>query len=289
MTISHPEKVLFPADAITKGELAGYYEAVAALMLPHLCGRPLTMERFPNGIGAPGFFHKDVVKGFPSWLERIELPKKGGTVHHALLNDTTALLWAANQNCITPHVSNARVPEMQPDLCVFDLDPADGSDPTALRMAALQLQRLLDDLGLRSWVKTTGSKGFHIAVPLDRDSSAAEVSRFANVVGALLVRRSPEALTREFSKADRAGRILVDTGRNGFPATYAAPYAVRPLAGAPVSAPCAWEEVAEGTIHPRSFTIRNMTNRIVEVGDLWAELHAHAQSLATASARLEEL
>ena len=122
--ISHPEKVLFPADGITKGELAAYYAEVAPVMVPHLRGRPLTMERYPNGIDAKGFFHKDVARGFPAWLERVAVPKKGGTVHHPLINDARALQWMANQNCITPHVWNRRVPDLQhPDVCLFDLDP----------------------------------------------------------------------------------------------------------------------------------------------------------------------
>ena len=283
MTISHPEKVLFPDDGITKGELAAYYRAVTPLILPHVRGRPLTMERFPNGIAAPGFFHKDVVRGFPEWLERVELPKKGGTVHHPLLNDGRALLWAANQNCITPHVTNARAPALRPDLCVLDLDPADTSDPDALGAAALQLRQLLDELSLRSFIKTTGSKGFHIVVPLDGAAAPVEVARFARRLGDLLVRRAPDALTREFSKAERGGRILVDTGRNGFPATYAAPYAVRPRRGAPVSAPCEWEEIAEGSVHPQSFHIRNMAERIATVGDPWARLHERGQSLREAA------
>ena len=292
VTISSPDKVLFPEDGISKGELAVYYRLVAPLMLPHVRCRPLTMERFPDGIGAPGFFHKDVVRGFPEWLERIELPKKGGRVHHPLLNDARAVLWAANQNCITPHVSNARAPALRPDLCVLDLDPADDSDPAALRTAALQLRRMLDELSLPSWIKTTGSKGFHIVVPLDGEAAAGEVARFARAVGQLLVRRAPRALTQELSKVDRGGRILVDTGRNGFPATYAAPYAVRPRRGAPVSAPCSWEEVEEveeGSVHPQSFRLRDMAARTDAVGDLWLDLHENGQPLGDAVARLAGL
>src|SRR5215218_7656737 len=166
--ITHPEKILFPADGITKGELASYYEAIAPVMLPHLRRRPITMERFHRGIGAPGFFQKDVSKGFPEWLERVEVPKHGGKVHHPIANDTRSLLWLANQNSITIHVWVSRVPRLyHPDICVFDLDPSKEDEPENLRAAALGLRALLDDLGLVSWIKTTGSKGFHIAVPLD--------------------------------------------------------------------------------------------------------------------------
>src|SRR5262245_48422588 len=156
--ITHPEKVLFPEDGITKGELAAYYEAIAPFMLTHLCGRPVTMERFHRGIGEKGFFQKDVSKGFPEWLERVEVPKKGGTVHHPVVCDPRSLLWLVNQNSITPHVWTSRLPNLyQPDICVFDLDPSE-DDPDVLRAAALALRELLNELGLRCWIKTSGSK-----------------------------------------------------------------------------------------------------------------------------------
>ncbi len=272
--ITHPEKVLFPDDGITKGELAAYYEAIAAIMLPHIRARPVTMERFPAGIGKPGFMHKDVTKGFPEWLERIEVPKKGGTVHHPLVSDARSLLWLANQNCITPHVWTSRAPDLYaPDICVFDLDPA-GDDAEALRAAAFRLRDLLGELGLPSWPKTSGSKGFHLVVPLDGRAGFGEVSWFAHAVGAILVERDPAHLTQEFSKADRGGRIYVDTGRNGYSATIAAPYAVRARPGAPISAPCSWPELERGEVGPRTFTMRAMARRVADVGDLWSDMRA---------------
>ena len=278
--ITHPEKILFPDDGITKGELASYYEAVAPLMLPHLRGRPITMERFHRGIAAPGFFQKDVSKGFPEWLERVEVSKHGGTVHHPIANDVRSLLWLANQNSITIHVWPSRVPNLyNPDICIFDLDPSKEDDFDALRVAALQLRNLLAELGLRSWVKTSGSKGFHIAVPLNGKSNFGDVARFAHTVGRVAVSRDPENLTQEFLKVDRAGRILVDTGRNGYSATYAAPYTVRAKPGAPVSAPCTWEEVESGEAGPRTFTLRTMAQRIALVGDLWSDMLRQKQSL----------
>lgn len=286
--ISHPEKILFPADGITKGDLAAYYEAIAPVMLPHLRRRPITMERYHRGIGAQGFFQKDVSKGFPEWLKRVEVPKHGGTVHHPIANDTRSLLWLANQNSITIHVWPSRAPKLYyPDVCVFDLDPADDGEPDVLRTAALYLRNLLDELGLPSWIKTTGSKGFHIAVPLDGKSGFDTVARFAHQVGRMLVERDPDHLTQEFHKVDRAGRILVDTGRNGYSATFAATYTVRARPGAPVSAPCTWDEVESGEVHPKSFTLRNMEQRIADVGDLWSGLLKSKRSLARAIGALE--
>ena len=288
--ITHPEKVLFPDDGITKGELASYYESIAPAMLPHIRGRPITMERYPAGIGQKGFFHKDVSKGFPPWLERVEVPKKDGTVHHPVANDARSLLWIANQNCITPHVWTSRTPDLYyPDVCVFDLDPSKDDEPDVLRKAAVALRDLLEELGLPSWVKTTGSKGFHIVVPLDGKTRMDDVAGFAHRVGALMVTRHPDILTQEFSKADRGGRILVDTGRNGYSATFAAAYAVRARPGAPVSAPCTWEELESGKAEPRTFTLRNMADRMAQVGDLWSGMPRRRRSLTRPATRLRKL
>jgi bifunctional non-homologous end joining protein LigD len=288
--ITHPEKILFPEDGITKGELAAYYEAIAPLMIPHVRNRPVTMERFPAGIGKKGFIQKDVSKGFPAWLERVEVPKKDGTVHHPIVTDTRSLLWIVNQNTITPHVWISRVPKLQfPDICVFDLDPTEKEDPQVLRGAALALRDLLAEIGLPSWVKTTGSKGFHIAVPLDGKTPMGDVAGFAHAVGTLLVIRDPKHLTQEFHKADRGGRILVDTGRNGYSATHAAAYAVRPRAGAPVSAPCTWDEVERGAVSPQTFTLRTMSTRVESVGDLWADMRKRGRSLTKPIAQLRKL
>ena len=282
VTITHPEKVLFPDDGITKGELAAYYETIAPIMLPHIVGRPVTMERFHRGIAEKGFFQKNVVKGFPPWLERVEVEKKDGTVHHPVVRDTRSLLWLANQNSITPHVWTSRAPKiMKPDICIFDLDPSD-RDARKLRAAALLLRDTLAELGLRSWVKTSGSKGLHIAVPLDARADYGAVASFAHRVGEQLVERDPANLTREFLKADRGKRILVDTGRNEYGATFAAAYAVRPRPGAPVSAPCTWEEIEGGEVGPRTFTLRTMKARAADVGDVWAELLETKQSLPRA-------
>jgi bifunctional non-homologous end joining protein LigD len=288
--ITHPEKILFPDDGITKGELASYYDMIAPLMLPHLRRRPVTMERYHRGIGAPGFFQKDVSKGFPEWLERVEVPKHGGTVHHPLANDTRSLLWLANQNSITIHVWPSRTPNLyNPDICVFDLDPSQEDELDTLRTAALNLRDLLDELGLPSWIKTSGSKGFHIAVPLDGKSDFGTVARFAHVVGKVLVQRDPENLTQEFHKVDRGSRILVDTGRNGYSATYAATYTVRAKPGAPVSAPCTWEELERGDVGPVTFTLRNMAQRVAKAGDLWSDMLKKKRSLKRPIERLKKL
>lgn len=286
ITITHPDKVLFPEDGITKGDLAAYYEEIGPIIVPQLRGRPLTMERYPQGIGAKGFWQKDVSKGFPSWLQRVEVPKKDGVVHHPVVTDQQSLMWVTNQNTITHHVWVSRLPDLHyPDICVFDLDPSI-DDPGMLRTAAVGLRDFLAELGLPSWIKTSGSKGFHIAVPLDGKADMGRVSGFAHRVGAMLVKRAPDLLTQEFSKADRGRRILVDTGRNGYSATWAAPYSVRAKTGAPVSAPCSWEEVETGEIGPRSVTLRTMPERLERVGDPWDQMWRRPRSLSRAAEKL---
>ena len=287
--ITHPEKIMFPDDGITKGDLAAYYEAMAPVILPHIKGRPLTMERYPAGIGKKGFWQKDVSKGFPEWLERVKVPKKDGSLHHPVITDKQSLMWVTNQNTITQHVWISRVPDLYyPDICVFDLDPST-DDAAAVRQAALGLRDLLDELGLPSWVKTSGSKGFHIVVPLDGKSKMDDVARFANHVGRVFVSLAPDHLTQEFSKVDRKGRIYIDTGRNGYSATFAAAYTVRAKRGAPVSAPCTWEEIEKGTVNPGTFTLTNMPARIKKAGDLWADMLRKKRSLTKPIDKLKRL
>jgi bifunctional non-homologous end joining protein LigD len=176
----------------------------------------------------------------------------------------------------------------RPDLCVVDLDPP-GDDAPGVHAATLAVRDVLGELGLSTYVKTSGSKGFHVVVPLDGSQSFESVWRFSHGVGALLVKRHPDTLTQEFIKSDRAGRILVDTGRNGYGATFAATYAVRPKSGAPVSAPCTWDEIERGSVRPRSFTLRNMRARVDEVGDPWSDMARRGQNLGPALDKVASL
>jgi bifunctional non-homologous end joining protein LigD len=287
--ITHPDKVLFPDEGITKGELAAYCDAIAPVMVPHIRRRPVTMERYPNGLGRKGFIQKDVSKGFPEWLERVTVPKKGGVVHYPLVTDARSLLWTVNQNSITPHVWISRAPALtKPDLCVFDLDPSK-DEPDVLRNVVLNLRDLLAELKLTAWVKTSGSKGFHVVVPVGGGNGYGDVTRLAQGVAAVLIARDPKHLTQEFSKADRGGRIYVDVGRNNPGATFAAAYAVRAKPGAPVSAPCTWQEIERGKVGPQTFTLRTMASRMKAVGDLWADLNTRKRAITPAVERLRSL
>ena len=279
VAISHPEKIMFPEDGITKGELAAYYELVAPIMLPHLEGRPVTLERFHRGIGEKGFFQKNVEKGAPAWLERVAVPKNDGIVNYAVVREARGIMWLANQNCITPHVWTSRAPNLLfPDLCIFDLDPL-VDDDKALRAATLLVRDALAELGVTTFVKTSGSKGFHVAFALDGKADGGRVAHFAHHMGRAIVQRAPDRFTQEFYKADRDGKILIDTGRNEFGATYAAAYAIRPKPGAPVSAPCTWDEVERGDVGPQTITLRSMRARLETHGDLWSNIFEHRYAL----------
>jgi bifunctional non-homologous end joining protein LigD len=181
----------------------------------------------------------------------------------------------------------SRAPKIAyPDVFVIDLDPSD-ERLDRLRLAALLVRDVLEDLGLKSWVKTSGSKGFHIVVPLDAKAEFGTVARFAHRVGERLTELDPKNFTREFYKKDREGKIMVDTGRNEYSATFAAAYAVRPRNGAPVSAPCTWAEVEKGKVGPTTFTLANVPKRVAKLGDVWAELLETKQSLKRAAAKLK--
>jgi bifunctional non-homologous end joining protein LigD len=188
----------------------------------------------------------------------------------------------ANQNCITLHVWPSRTPKLyQPDVCVVDLDPSE-DDLKVLNAAAVTVRDVLAQFDLPSWIKTSGSKGYHIVVPLDAKDGFDEVSAAAEAIGKAIVERDPKHFTQQFMKADREGKIYVDTGRNGYSATFAAAYALRSRAGAPVSAPCTWDEVESGEVNPRTFTLRNMAERVARVGDLWADMLGQGYSLRRA-------
>lgn len=289
MKVSRPEKVLFPDDGITKGDLAAYYQHVARTMLRHVKGRPISMQRFPDGIAKRGFFHKEVPDHFPAWITRVEVPKKGGTVTHALACDSRALVYLADQACITPHVWLSRADKLeQPDRLVFDLDPSDGRFAD-VRRAARAIGELVRNLGLSPFAMTTGSRGLHVWVPLRREAGFDEVRRFARDLARVMVDRHPDALTLEARKQNRGDRILIDVMRNGYAQTAVPPYAVRARPSAPVATPLNWQELSNASLRADKYTLRNIERRLANVGDPWSEISRHARSLKRPRRRLDEL
>ena len=287
--ITNPDKVLFPDDGYTKADLVSYYEAIAPVMVPHVKERPATMERFPDGIEAHRFYNKDAPKYFPDWIDRAVMPKKGGTVGHVVINDAATLVYLAQQACITPHVTLHRTDDLEhPDQLMIDLDPST-EDFSVVRETALALREVLDELGLFSVVKTSGSRGLHIVVPLDRSHTFAEVKGFAFDLGELLVLQDPDRVTLEISKAARGDRLFVDCLRNAFNHHAAAPYAVRAKPGAPVAMPLDWSEVEDRNLNPRAWTIANAVARATGEPDPWHGFRRRARSLTRARKKLDGL
>jgi bifunctional non-homologous end joining protein LigD len=276
--ITHPDKALFP-NGITKLDLAEYYRDVADAMLPHVRDRPVSMQRFNGGIERPGFFQKDIPKGAPEWVPTIEVPKKGGTVRHVLANEVATLVWLANQNCITPHVSTARADRLdRPDRIVWDLDPS-GDDFDLVRRTAIDLGTLLREAGCKPHAMVTGSRGIHVVVAIQRRYTYDAVRDAALAVANALVERSPEDLTTEFYKEKREGRLFVDVNRNGRAQTAVPAYAVRPRPGAPVATPLHWAELEDPGLRPDRWTIGTVRDRLGSDGDPWAGIARGAGGL----------
>ena len=283
--ITHPDRVLFPDDGISKSDLVDYYLGVAPAMLPHLRDRPLSQHRWPQGIHGEDFWHKQIPGYFPDWIPRVEVATAKGPQEQVLCNEAATLAYLVNQNCITPHVWTARADDLHhPDQLIFDLDPP-GDDFDPVREGALLLRGILEDLGLVPFVKTTGSKGLHVVVPLDRRASYDEVRSFAVRVATLLADRD-DRLTMEVRKAKRRGRVLIDIGRNAYGQTAVPPYAVRARAGAPVATPVGWDEVEGRSLTPRRYTVRNLSRRLAREGDPWAGMGRRRRSLRRAESAL---
>lgn len=291
VALSNLDKLYWPDDGITKGDLVAYYRAVADVMVPHVEQRLLTMERYPEGIGGQRFYQKDASKYFPAWIPRKRAPKERGTgsVDHVVCNEPAALVYLANQGCITFHAGLHRIDRMnRPDQFVMDLDPST-ADFSVVQRAALATRELLEEIGLTPFVKTSGSKGLHVVAALRRTSTFDDVRDFARAVAATLERRFPDELTTEHRKANRADKLYLDAGRNAFGAHAVAPYSVRARPGATVAMPIRWSEVEDPKLRSSRYTIANALGVVADRGDLWRDLRGSASSLPAARKRLDRM
>jgi bifunctional non-homologous end joining protein LigD len=285
---SNEDKVLFPGG-YTKGDLIEYYEAVADVMLPHVKDRPLTLVRFPNGVSKPGFFQKSVPDFYPAWIKTVTLKKEDGRISHVCANNRATLAYLANQAAVELHTQLARAGSIRtPDLLVFDLDPS-GDDFEIVRETAFWLYELLRKLGLHPYVKTTGSRGVHVATPLRGAADFDEVKEFARHVAEYLVSQHPDELTIELRKAKRKDRLFIDVLRNAYSQTAVAPYSVRAKPGAPVAVPLEWDELKDPDMGPQSFDIKSTIRRIETTGDPWKDMHRHGKSLTGPIRKLQAL
>jgi len=289
--LTHPGKVLFPADGITKADLARYYADAADRMLPWLRDRPITMVRYPDGLDGQRFFQKNAPSYFPDWIRRVRVGKEGGEVEHVVCDNPATLVYLANQACIEVHAFTSRVDKLgAPDQVVFDFDPPDAERFADVRRAALWARDLLDgELGLTSFVRTSGGRGLHVHVGLNRRADFEEVREFAHRVGEVLARRHPDAITVEQRKDKRGMRIYVDVMRNAYAQTVAASYGVRARAGAPVATPLSWAEVEDDGLAPSRFTMATIRARLDSGPDPWADFAKSRHGLGEAGQRLAKL
>jgi bifunctional non-homologous end joining protein LigD len=287
--VSNPSKLMYPDDGITKADVVDYYRRIAVHMVRHLRGRPLMMARYPDGISKSGFYQKDIPDYFPSWIHRVTVGKSGGSVTHVVCDDAATLVYLAVQACLTPHVWLSRADEIEhPDRVVFDLDPG-GDDFAPVRDAARLLRKILRSLELVPYLQTTGSRGLHVVVPLDPSAPFDEVRAFAHEVATCVAAADPARLTVEQRKARRGGRVYIDVMRNGYAQTVVAPYALRPLGGAPVATPIDWRELDDSRLGPQRYRMKTIFRRLGRRTDPWARIDRDARALEPARRRLAAL
>ena len=286
--LTNLDKVYFPEAGLTKGDLIAYYDDVADLVLRGLRDRPLSLQRYPDGLGGEGFYQKRVSSHAPSWLRTLEVRSEGKPLEQPVASNRASLIYLAGQGTISFHPWLSRADAIDyPDQLVIDLDPStDDFEP--VRRAAFRLRDLLEEIGLAGYARLTGSRGVHVVTPLNRSSPFDEVRPFARDVARALVDRG-EDLTVEVRKAKRGNRVFVDWLRNAYAQTTVASYSVRARATAPVVTPVSWEELEDPAIGPQSYDLGNIRERLDRVGDPWRGMARHARSIGRPRERLAAL
>lgn len=287
--LSSLSKVFFPTSGITKGDLIDYYERIAEFCLPFSRERPMSTQRYPDGIASDGFFQKHIPDYFPEWIDRETLDKDGGTVTHVVANNAATLVYLANQGVITPHVGLSRTDRIhRPDRLIFDFDPSD-DDFSKVQLGARAVRKLCEEIELETFVMTSGSRGLHVYVPCRRELEFDDAREFAKRLAETAAERHPQTLTVEHRKNKRGDRVFIDVLRNAYGQTTVLPYGVRALEGAPVATPLDWNEALDTTLGPQDYTIENIFRRLSQKDDPWGKLGDLQQSLKGARTRLSEL
>lgn len=282
LSLSNLDKPFFP-DGYTKGDLIQYYVSVADVLLPHLVNRPLSMSRYPDGVGGPSFYEKRAPGHQPDWIPLAPVPSdsQGGVIDFMLADRTEALMWFANMGCIEVHPFHSRADDLErPDYAIFDLDPAEGAEWEQVVAGGQLIKLALERLGLAGFPKLTGSRGLHVYVPVSREYGFGRIRRFVGEVGRYLVAANPSDLTMEWDKPKRRGKVFIDHNRNASGQTIASVYSIRPRPGAPVSAPLRWDELGE--LRNGDVTMANLWERLRRHGDLFAPVQTVDQRLETA-------
>ena len=282
VSVSSADRVVYPDANTTKVEVVGHYSAVGSRMLPHMAGRPLTLQRYPRGVAEPGFMQKNASGYFPEFIGRFEVPRADGTTTHPVISDVAGIEYLANQNTITFHVPTATCDDFdRPDRLIMDLDPPENRGGSA-HEAAWATKALFDEFELDSVPVATGSKGFHIISATNRKITVAEASEFGQLAAALLARRHPDMLTIEFRKSNRAGRVFCDWLRNRWGATTVVPWSLRARPRPSVAVPITWQELAD--ITPATFELGNLPT-----ADPLQELLSTPGSIVAALGRLRRM
>ena len=281
--LSNEDKILFPQSKITKGDLITYYQKIAPYIIPLVVNHPLTMHRFPDGIGAEGFYQKDIGSYFPSWIKRKAIKRRSidKVVTYVVCSDDPAtLVYLANQGVIALHAWLSTTTKLTyPDRMVFDLDPSTSHSWPQIKQTAKKIKKKLEHYGLRPFLMTTGSKGLHITTPLKQTDSFSTVKKFADFIAQELINEDPEQLTLEIRKEKRGTRIFIDTLRNQWAQLSVVPYSVRAREGAPIATPLTWSELANSKLNPQSYTIKNIFRRLSRKKDPWKDFYKKAKSL----------
>ena len=285
--LTKPDKLLWPDAGVTKRGYLEYLDAVSGVMLPLLRDRAINLERMPDGVEGKRFWSQEMPRHFPDWFDRVTVPKRGGSVKHAVVNNSDSLLYLAQQAVITPHAWLSRTDAIdKPDRIIWDLDPSEGGRFADVRAAARDLGELLRGVGLEPFAMVTGSRGIHVVTPIRRGPHNEDTREFARAVSAVLAERHPRTLTTEFFKEKRGARIFLDTARNTYAQTTVPAYAARARPKAPVAAPLRWDELSDSRLKPDRWTIKTMPGRLDEVGDAWEGFRGSARALGPAARAL---
>jgi bifunctional non-homologous end joining protein LigD len=288
--VSSVAKPFFPDAGLVKGDLLAYYRDVAEVMLPYLRGRPLNLQRFPNGVNGKGFWQQGASEHFPDWIRTVTVERRGrgGTVDHVVCDDAATIVYLANLSTVTFHAWTSTVEHLaRPDLVIIDLDPDPDQGLEVVRAAARSVKAACEEVGLASFIQTSGSRGYHVIMPLQPGPDVEVVRDFAAELALLVAARDPDRLSVEWRKAKRDGRLLLDTARMGYAQTLVAPYSVRPKPEAPVATPIEWSEL--GRVEPRTYTVANLRRRLARKPDPWAGMADHAAAFDPVRSRLDEL
>jgi bifunctional non-homologous end joining protein LigD len=290
IAISNPDKELYPDEALTKSDVIEHYRQVADAMLPHLIGRPLSLRRFPDGIGHDGFFQKEASDFFPEWLEVVEVPRRedGTSMHQVVCRDEADLVYLANLATLEFHIWPSTMSALDnPDRLVIDIDPPNGTLVGELRDVARRLRDLVGRIGLTPYVQATGGRGFHVVAPLDASAGYDDVRDLARGVADQVAADDPDRLTTAIRKESRGDQIFLDVNRNGYGQTFIAPYSLRSRPGAPIATPLDWSEL--GKAEPSGFDLTRIRRRLAQRADPWRGIGEHAGATTTAIDMLEKL